>query len=53
MPKIEFEEEMYISYQDMKGQIKYVGRKYLTFVPFNSKAILLVYKENWKDVTLM
>ena len=51
LPK--FEEKMFISYKEMSGQVMHVGEKYLTFNPFNSKALLLVYKDQWKDVTLL
>jgi hypothetical protein len=48
-----FEEKMFVSYKSMKGQIMHVGEKYLTFTPFNSKALLVIYKESWKTVTLL
>lgn len=48
-----FEEKMFISYKSMNGQVMHVGEKYLTFTPFNSKALMIVYKDQWKDVTLL
>lgn len=47
------EEKINVSYKDMKGQIIYMTNNYFTFTPFNSKALILVYKENWKDVTVL
>lgn len=48
-----FEEKMFVSYKDMNGQIMHVGEKYLTFTPFNSKALLVIYKGDWGSVTLL
>lgn len=46
------EEKMFVSYRDMKGKIVFVCDHYATFTPMNSKALLLIYRENWRDVTL-
>jgi len=48
-----FEEKMCVQYRDMKGQVKFVDKSYIVFNPFNSSALLLVYKENWDDVTVL
>lgn len=48
-----FEEKMFVSYKNMRGQIIHVGEKYLTFTPFNTKALLVIYKEDWKTVALL
>ena len=48
-----FEEKMFVSYKNMNGQVVHVGEKYLTFTPFNTSALLVVYKDQWKDVTLL
>lgn len=48
-----FEEKMFVSYKNMNGQVMHVGEKYLTFTPFNSSALLVVYKDQWNDVTLL
>ena len=48
-----FEEKMFVSYRHMKGQIMFVDNSYMTFTPFNSKALLVIYKEEWDSVTLL
>ena len=48
-----FEEQMKVSYKEFIGHIDFVGKKYITFTPENSGALLLVYKEQWKDVTVL
>ena len=48
-----FEEKMFVSYKDMSGQIMFVDTAYMTFTPFNSKALLVIYKEDWGNVTLL
>ncbi len=54
MPKCpQFEEKMFVSYKDMSGQIVHIGNHYMTFTPSNSKAILLIYKNDWSAVTVM
>lgn len=49
---MKLEEKMFVSYKDMKGKIIFVCEHYATFNPMNSRALLLIYKENWKTVTL-
>jgi hypothetical protein len=44
---------MKISYFDFIGTINFVGEKYITFTPENSNASLLIYKQDWKDVTVV
>lgn len=46
-------EKMFVQYKDMKGQITFTDKSYIVFNPFNSKALLVVYKENWDDVTVL
>jgi hypothetical protein len=46
-------EKMFVEYKNMKGQITFVDKSYAVFNPFNSKALLVVYKENWVDVTVL
>ena len=46
-------EKMCINYDGFKGQIVFVCDQYATFNPFNSKALILIFKENWEDVTLL
>jgi hypothetical protein len=48
-----FEEKMFVSYKDMNGQIMFIDKQYMTFTPFNSKALLVIYKEDWGDVTVL
>ena len=48
-----FEEKIFISYKHMNGQVMHVGEKYLTFTPFNSSALLVVYNDQWNAVTLL
>jgi hypothetical protein len=45
------EEEMIVSYKDMKGKIVFVCGEYATFTPNNSKALLLIYRDTWNTVT--
>jgi len=53
MPLPNFEEKMIVSYKDMIGNIVCITKHYFTFNPNNSNAILLVYKNDWKDVTVL
>jgi len=46
------EEKMSVSYRDMTGKIVFVCEHYATFNPVNSNALLLIYRDNWKNVTL-
>jgi hypothetical protein len=46
-------EKMFVEYKSMKGQIVFIDKSYFTFKPFNTNALLLVYKENWVDVTVL
>jgi hypothetical protein len=48
-----FKEKMFVEYKHMKGQIIFIDESYFTFKPFHSEAILLIYKENWVDVTVI
>ena len=48
-----FKNKMFVEYKNMKGQITFMDKIYFTFRPFNSNALLLVYKENWVDVTVL
>lgn len=48
-----FEEKMYVSYKDMSGQIIFIEKSYMTFTPFDSKALIVIYKEDWKHVTVL
>jgi len=48
-----FEEKMFVSYKDMNGQIMFIDKSYMTFNPFNSKALLVIYKEDWGNVTVL
>lgn len=50
---MQFEEQMKVSYKEFIGNIHFVGKQYITFRPENSQALLLVYKEQWKDVTVL
>jgi hypothetical protein len=36
----------------MNGEIVFVGRTYFTLRPINSNSLVLIFKENWHDVTL-
>jgi len=53
MPLPNFEEKMTVSYENMIGNIVCITEQYFTFQPNNSNAIILIYKENWKDVTVL
>lgn len=48
-----FNEKMHICYKDLKGQIVHVGEKYMTFTPFDSKALMVIYKNQWSNVTVL
>ena len=48
-----FEEKSVIAYKEFIGTIHFIGTQYITFIPNNSQAVILVYKENWKDVTVL
>ena len=48
-----FEKGMLVSYNNTTGQIDFVGEQYVTFIPENSKASLLIYRQNWKNVTVV
>ena len=48
-----FKEKMFVEFKDMKGQITFIDKSYFVLNPFNSKAFLLVYKEDWGDVTVL
>jgi hypothetical protein len=47
------EEKMFVSYKDMKGKIVFVCDSYATFNPINSNALMLIYKNNWTNVTIL
>ena len=54
MPEeVMLEEKMCIEYKEFKGQVVFKCDDYVTFNPFNTKALLLIYRQNWKDVTLL
>ena len=54
MPEeVVLEEKMCIEYKEFKGQVVFKCDDYVTFNPFNTKALLLIYRQNWKDVTLL
>jgi hypothetical protein len=46
-------EKMFVSYKDLKGKIVFVCDHYATFNPINSRALVLIYRDNWKDVTVV
>ena len=48
-----FNEKMHICYKDLKGQIVHIGEKYMTFTPFDSKALMVIYKNQWSNVTVL
>lgn len=48
-----FEEKMTISYNNRIGNIVCITKHYFTFQPNDSNAIILIYKENWKSVTVL
>ena len=48
-----FEEKMYVQYRDLKGVVTFVSKSYITFNPSDSNALMLIYKENWKNVTVL
>jgi hypothetical protein len=50
---MQFESGMKVSYTEVIGTIDFVGKKYITFIPENSNASLLIYKQDWKDVTVV
>ena len=50
---MQFKSKMIVSYNNTTGQIDFVGEQYVTFIPENSKASLLIYRQNWKDVTVL
>jgi hypothetical protein len=50
---MQFESKMIVSYNNTTGQIDFIGEQYVTFIPENSKASLLIYRQNWKDVTVL
>ena len=51
LPK--FEEQMIVSYEDMIGSIVCITKHYFTFMPNNTNALILVYRENWNAVTVL
>jgi hypothetical protein len=50
---MQFESKMIVSYNNTTGLIDFIGEQYITFIPENSKASLLIYKQDWKDVTVV
>lgn len=50
---MKFKQGDLISYKNYTGHIKFVDEPYFTFVLLNSNATLLVYANNWKDVTVL
>ena len=46
-------EKMIVQYKNMTGKIVFVGSKYVTFNPNDTAALLLIYRENWNDVTVL
>ena len=48
-----FKENMLVSYDNMNGHIVHIGNTYFTFMPLNSNALILVYKNDWKTVTVL
>ena len=44
---------MYVAYKNFEGQIMHVGDKYMTFTPFNTRALMVIYKNQWSDVTVL
>lgn len=50
---MQFEEQMKVSYKESIGHIDFVGKQYITFKLENSQTSLLIYKQDWKDVTVL
>jgi hypothetical protein len=50
---MQFKEKSLIKYKNYTGHIKCVCKNYFTFTPLNTTALMLVYVENWKDVTVL
>jgi hypothetical protein len=50
---MQFESGMKVSYTEFIGTIDFIGKKYVTFIPENSNVSLLIYKQDWKHVTVL
>jgi len=50
---MQFKSGTKVLYTEVIGTINFVGEQYITFNPENSNALLLIYKQDWKDVTVL
>lgn len=50
---LKFEEKMRVCYKNISGKILYITNNYFTFTPFDTSALIVVYKNEWKDVTVL
>jgi hypothetical protein len=50
---MQLKSKMKVSYTEVIGTIDFVGEQYITFIPENSKVSLLIYKQDWKHVTVV
>lgn len=51
--RTKFQKGMYINYNNMLGKIDFLCHEYITFNPLNSNTKMLVFRENWFDVTVL
>ena len=47
------QEKMFVEYKDMKGKIVFVCEDYVTFTPINSAALLVIYRNDWSNMTVI
>jgi hypothetical protein len=50
---MQFESKIKVSYKDFVGTIDFVGEPYITLIIENSNVSLLIYKQDWKHVTVL
>jgi hypothetical protein len=46
-------EKMFVEYKDIRGKIVFVCDDYVTFTPINTAALLVVYRKDWSNVTVL
>jgi hypothetical protein len=51
--KFLFKTQSLIQYKNLIGRIQFVNKSYFTFTPDNTTALIVVYREDWNNVTIL
>mgnify|MGYP006280511637 CR=1 FL=1 len=49
---MKFEEKSLVQYKDYVGYVRVVCKNYFTFTPLNTNILMLIYPEEWQNVTV-